>query len=104
MSRPAVPVQVTPGQRRVLERIVRRETSAQRLARRARIVLSAADGAANEAIGRGVSGGADVARLWRARWAAAAEALLAAEAEGDERALEGVVAGVLADEPRSGAP
>jgi putative transposase len=104
MSLPAVPVAVTPRQRRALERIVRRETSAQRLARRARIVLAAADGAANEAIGRGVGVGADVARLWRARWAAAAEALLAAEAEGDDRALEAVVVGVLADEPRAGAP
>lgn len=104
MSRPARPVAVTARQRGVLERIGRRATSPQRLVRRTRIVLAAADGAANEAIGRGVGVGADVARQWRARWAAAGEALLAAEAEGDDRALEAVVVGVLADAPRSGAP
>jgi transposase len=99
-----VPVAVTVRQRRVLERVVRRETTPQRAARRARIVLAAAAGATNEEIGRRVGVGADVAREWRGRWAAAGEALLAAEAEGDDRAVEAVVAGVLADEPRSGAP
>ena len=46
----------------------------------------------------------ETARLWRGRWAAAGAALLAAEAAGDEHALEAVVVGVLADGPRSGAP
>jgi hypothetical protein len=44
----------------------------------------------------------DAARVWRARWAAATEALVAAEAEGDDRVLEAVVVRVLADESRSG--
>jgi putative transposase len=104
MARAALPVAVTARQRAVLERVVRRDTSPQRLVRRAAIVLAAAEGAGNEEIGRRVGVGADVARLWRGRWAAAAEALLAGEAEGDDRAVEGVVVGVLADEPRSGAP
>lgn len=105
MARPvARRVAVTARQRGVLERIVRRDTSPQRLVRRAAIVLAAAAGASNEEAGRRAGVGADVARLWRERWAAAAEALVAAEAEGDDRAVEVVVAGVLADEPRSGAP
>jgi putative transposase len=105
---------VTPRQRRVLEHLVRRHTSTQRQARRARAVLVAADGAPNAAVGRQVGMTEDTARSWRRRWALAGEALLAAEADGDEggagddraldRALEAVVLGVLADEPRSGAP
>ena len=43
-------------------------------------------------------------RLWRGRWAAASETLLAAEVEGDDRAVAAIIGGVLADEPRSGAP
>jgi transposase len=98
------PVAVTARQRAVLERIVRRDTSPQRQARRARIVLAAVEGANNEEIGRRLGVTEETARLWRGRWAAAGETLLVAETEGDDRALAAVVAGVLADEPRSGAP
>jgi transposase len=97
-------ITMTARQQGVLERIVRRDTSPQRRVRRTRIVLAAAAGANNEEIGRRVGVSEETARVWRARWAAAGEVLLAAEAEGDDRALELVVVGVLADEPRSGAP
>ena len=100
----AQPIAVTARQRGVLERIVRRETSPQRLVRRATLVLAAAAGATNAEAGRRAGVGAEGARPWRARWAGAGAALLAAEAEGDDRALAAVVAGGLADEPRSGAP
>ena len=95
---------MTAPQRRILERIVRRQTSPQQQVRRAKIVLVAADGANNEQTGQRVGVAEDTARTWRARWAAAGEALLAADAEGGEEALERVVLGVLADEPRPGAP
>lgn len=88
----------------MLERIIRRQTSTQQQVRRARVVLTAADGANNEAIGRQVGVTDDTARTWRRRWADRAEALLAAELEGDDAALEAIVGGVLADEPRPGTP
>ena len=103
----AEPLSATPRQRRVLEQLVRRHTSPQQQVRRARVVLAALDGASTAVAGRRVGMKTDAARVWRRRWAAAAEALLAAEAEGgadDDRALEVVVAGVLADAPRPGAP
>ena len=101
------PVTLTVRQRRVVEGILRRETSTQQQVRRARVVLAAAGGANNEQVARTVGVTDDTARTWRGRWRAAQEALLAAEAEGgagDERALETVVRGVLADEPRPGTP
>ncbi len=117
MSGPAPErITTTPRQRRVLGQIVRRHTSTQQQGRRAKAILAAADGATNAAVGRQVGMTEDTARLWRRRWALASEALLAAEAEGgtgahnrednreDNRALEAVVRGVLADEPRPGAP
>jgi putative transposase len=100
-----------------LEGIVRRETSTQQQVRRAKVVLAAADGANNEQVARqvGVTDDTardwrarwvtdDTARDWRARWVTAGEAVLAAEAEGGDDALRAVVLGVLADEPRPGAP
>jgi len=100
VPRPSV---VTPRQRRTLEQIVRRETSPQQQVRRAKLVL-AAPGANNAPAARQVGVTVDTARTWRARWAAAREALLAAEAEGDDAALRAVILGVLADAPRSGTP
>ncbi len=97
-------IAVSTRQRGVLRAIIRRDTSPQQQVRRAKIVLAAADGANNEQVGRQVGVTEETARLWRGRWGAAGEVLLAAEAEGDERALAGIVAGVLGDEPRPGAP
>jgi putative transposase len=90
-----VPLTVTAGQRALLEQLIRRASSPQQQVRRARLVLAAAAGENNtQAAGQaGVS--RETARLWRVRWVAAQEALLAAEAEGGE---------VLADECRPGAP
>lgn len=108
MSGPTPPrINLTARQRAVLERLVRRQTSPQRLVRRARIVLEAASGANNEAIARRLSSGLrqGTVRRWRNRWLEAAEALQAAEDEGhDERDLGMLIEAVLDDEPRPGAP
>jgi putative transposase len=77
------------------------------VATRARIVLGAADGASNRGLAHRLALARNTAQAWRDRWAAAAETLLAAEAEGgpdDDRALQVVIQGVLADAPRPGAP
>lgn len=100
-------IALTARQQRVVEGIIRRETSTQQQVRRAKIIVAAAAGANNEQIARQLGVTDDTVRTWRGRWAAAQEALLAAEAEGgagDDRALETVVRDVLADEPRPGAP
>jgi Homeodomain-like domain len=104
--RPA-PLTVTARQRAILEQLVRRASSPQQQVRRARFVLAAATGANNTQAAAQAGVSRETARLWRGRWLAAEEALLAAEAEGgagDDRALTTVLHGVLADEPRPGAP
>jgi hypothetical protein len=103
----AATIRVTERQRQVLEQVVRASTSPQGLATRARIVLAAAEGTSNRQIAMRLGVTRNLAHAWRGRWAAASDALLAAELEGgagDERALQAVVRGVLADAPRSGAP
>jgi transposase len=103
----AATIRVTERQRQVLEQVVRASTSPQGLATRARIVLAAAEGTSNRQIAMRLGVTRNVVHAWRGRWAAASDALLAAELEGgagDERVRQAVVQGVLADAPRSGAP
>jgi len=57
-------------QRRRLQRLVRAHTSEQRLVLRARIVLLAAAGYANEQIARTLGVCVDTVRTWRRRWRA----------------------------------
>jgi putative transposase len=98
---------VTARQGRVLEQMVRASTSPQGLALRARVVLAAARGTSNRQIALDLGVTRNLVQSWRGRWAAASDALLAAELEGgdgDERALQAVIRGILADAPRSGAP
>lgn len=84
---------------------MRRTTSAQRLIRRARIILAAADGWNNEQIAHQLGLKRDTARLWRDRWLAAGPRLAVAEAEGaDEAALTRCILLEFEDEPRAGAP
>jgi len=81
----AVPVRLTVKRRRKLEQIVRAATSQQRLVRRARIVLLAADGMANAGIACGLGCSVVMVRTWRGRFAA------------------GGIPGLF-DKPRSGRP
>jgi putative transposase len=57
-------------ERQELERLVRRHTTPQQLALRARIVLAAADGANNCQIARQWDISLDMVRRWRDRWLA----------------------------------
>lgn len=99
------PIVLTEAQREMLVHLTRRTSSTQRLVRRARIVLAAAEGHNNEEIARMLAINRETVRLWRRVWSDAAEQLLAAgEEEASEKALRECVEGVLADAPRSGAP
>ncbi len=99
------PIILTEGQKKMLEHLARRSTSTQRLARRARIILAAAEGYNNEQIARELRINRETARLWRGVWldAKAAEHLGALE-EVDKKELRRSIEEVLADRPRSGAP
>ena len=106
------PIVLTPTQRVVLGQLARRQTGAQPLVRRARIILEAASGANNEQIAKLLGIDRGTVRTWRMRWLEALERLKAAEKVGDddddddddERVLGGLVEEVLVDEPRSGKP
>ena len=85
MGRAAVAITLSASERGELDGLARRRKTAQGLARRARIVLAAADGLENKAIVEQVFADANTVGKWRRRFA--------------EHRLDG-----LYDEPRSGAP
>jgi putative transposase len=62
------PLVLTVAERTALEQLVRRHTTPQQLALRARIVLAAADGLNHAQIARTLAVSLDMARLWRRRW------------------------------------
>jgi putative transposase len=88
------PVEVTAEERAELERLVRRHTTGQQLAERARIVLRAAEGLNNSEIARAMGVDVDTVRKWRGRWRRGRAVPLA----------ELSVAARLADAPRPGTP
>lgn len=98
------PITLTAKQRALLERLVRRQTSPQRLVRRATIILEMDSGSNNGRTARRLRLSRKAASNWRKRWLEAVPALAVAEAEGDDRAVGELIEAVLADEPRSGAP
>jgi putative transposase len=97
-----LPLTVSPPQQAVLEGLLRQHSTPQALALRVRIVLAAATGRRNVPLAHDLGCTPKTAIKWRARWAAA-EAQLAA-VEGDAADLKRLIARVLADAPRPGAP
>ncbi len=97
-----LPITVSPPQQAVLEGLLRQHSTPQTLALRVRIVLAAATGRRNVPLAHDLGCTPKTVIKWRARWAAA-EARLAA-VEGDAADLKRMIARVLADAPRPGAP
>lgn len=88
------PIDLSAAERADLEQVVRRHTTPQQLALRARIVLAASTAANNSQIARQEGITVDTVRLWRQRWL-----MCAAVSLDDLPLIER-----LSDAPRSGKP
>ena len=82
---------VSETERRELERLLKRPSTPQQLALRAKIILLASEGESQGQIARELGIGEQMSRCWRRRWQALERSELS-------------VAARLADAPRSGAP
>lgn len=100
----AAPLHVSPLQQDLLQHMVRRATSAQRLVKRSRIILLAISGMPNTQIAKQVQVDHETVRRWRDRWRAAEARLQAIEAIGKPKALEQAIEALLTDKQRPGAP
>jgi putative transposase len=95
-------VTLSPPQQLLVEALLRQHSCPQALALRLRIVLGAAAGQPNQSLAQALACSLPTVRKWRRRWAEAHAQLAAVEQHpADLRAL---VATILADAPRSGAP
>jgi putative transposase len=61
-------IDLTDEERRDLDALIRRHTTAQQIALRARIIVAAADGQNNSQIARSLGLHVETVRLWRTRW------------------------------------
>jgi len=95
-------VELTPEERQGLEILVRRHGTPQQLARRGRIVLSAAAGLNNSQIAREVGLAVGTVRFWRSRWLGLQSVSLADPWAGSGQALS--LEERLRDAPRPGTP
>ncbi len=95
-------VELSPEERQGLEMLIRRGSTPQQLARRGRIVLSAAAGLNNSQIARQVGLDVDTVRFWRNRWLGLQAASLEDPSAGSGQALS--LDERLRDAPRPGAP
>ena len=106
MTPPVSPrVQLTTRQRTCLEQIIRRQTSPQRLVRRAKILLALETGANECHVMRQMHLNRGTVRAWRQRWGAFAPKLEQLEAEeGSDKTLCTMIVEALTDHPRPGTP
>ena len=106
MTLPLSPtVQLTIRQRTCLEQILRRQTSPQRLVRRAKILLALETGVNQCQVMRQMHLNRGTVRVWRQRWLAFAPKLAQLEAdEGSDKTLCTMIVEALTDHPRSGTP
>jgi len=98
-------VQMTAQQRACLEQIARRQTSPQRLVRRAKILLARETGVTQCHVMRQLHLKRGTVQRWGRRWGVLAPKLAQmATEEGSATALTTILVGALADHPRAGTP
>ncbi|HEY6406728.1 MAG TPA: helix-turn-helix domain-containing protein [Ktedonobacteraceae bacterium] len=100
----AAPIHVSSLQLDILEHMVRRTTSAQRLVKRARIIVEAFKGTSNTRIAQLLQVDYETVRRWRDRWRAAESRLQTIEGTGKPKLLSQAIEVLLTDEQRPGAP
>src|SRR2546421_9799670 len=100
----AKPLHVSSLQQELLQQIVHRTTSAQRLVKRAQIILEALKGTSNSSIAQQLQIDYETVRRWRDRWYAAESRLQAIEETGKRNLLKQAIEVLLTDEQRPGAP
>lgn len=98
-------IELSEAQRAILEQMVRQRRSGQGMVERAQIILGAAVGQTNAALGRQYQHHRDMVHKWRQRWAQAQETLAAVEtAQDKDQPLGSAIEQVLSDAWRSGRP
>jgi len=102
MSGTAAKIECSEKQQRILQRAARSSTASRRLVQRSNVILLAWAGWLNVAIADEVGLSCNQVGLWRRRWQASFDALVAIECQESTAALRRAVEDVLSDASRSG--
>ena len=94
---------ISQKQDQVLRNLIKRPSTAQKIALRGRIVMECEKGARIQHIADDEKVTVSTVKKWRRRWQEAASYLAEIEAEGNLKEVAAIEE-VLADQPRSGAP
>jgi putative transposase len=100
----AAKVIITERQQQVLQTMARSSSCPQALAQRARMILLAFEGHANEDIARRLGYERHAVGTWRQRWADDSQRLILIECCEKDAALPRAIEEVLGDLPRPGSP
>jgi transposase len=103
-SAQAQPLHASSLQQELLQKMAHRTTSAQRLVKRAQIVLEALKGTSNTSIAQHLQIDYETVRRWRDRWHTGEPRLQAIEETGKRNLLSQAIEALLTDEQRPGAP
>src|SRR5437016_3430615 len=103
-SQQSSPIHLSPIQHELLQHLVHRAKSEQRLVKRGHIILEAAQGTSNTKIAQRWQVDYETVRRWRDRWHAAESRLQVIEATGKPKLLSQAIEVLLSDEQRPGAP
>lgn len=98
-----VEILVTEKQRECLEQLIRRRSTPQYLAKRARLILDSVEGLSNSEISRRLPLDRPQVVTWRGRWIQRHPELVLVEQEHPEE-LEAAILSTLRDRPRPGTP
>ena len=102
MARPVTPIQLSTEQSEILNNISRSRELPHSTVQRAQIVLAAASGQGNKAIGEELNLYPETVALWRNRWLTEQQEL--EKVAGKPKPLLNAICSVLADSPRPGSP
>lgn len=97
------PIVLTDRERTILETLASSRTIERRCGERATIILQLAKGAPKHTIAQAVHLTRKIVYLWHDRWLAAQDRLCGAR-EASDKELRQLIAEILADRPRPGAP
>jgi putative transposase len=103
-SAQAKPLRASSLQQELLHKMAHRTTRAQRLVKRAHIILEALKGTSNTSIAQQLQIDDETVRRWRDRWHAGEPRLQAIEETGKRKLLSQAIEALLTDEQRPGAP
>ena len=102
MARPTLPINLTPEQSDLLQRLARSRETPHSLVVRTQMILHAAEGRPNKTIAGTLGVCEETVSFWRKRWLTGQGEL--AQAAGQPKHVQEAVGRLLADRPRPGSP